>query len=164
MDESTSSADLELLLREIQVLEEENFVLSDAQETIEASLSSPKAHSEHGDLNAPSGHKVRVVKCRFRLPRFRLPLCVYWMEFCPTPIVRALGIRSHMSVAAENYFVFEQARTRKQEKLNIPTTLTLTKRNQLAQQLLERQKNDIQKLKQKTDKVLLPSLAHACSA
>ena len=65
MDESTSSADLELLLREIQVLEEENFVLTDAQETIEASLSSPKAHSEQGDLNAPSGHKVRLVSARF---------------------------------------------------------------------------------------------------
>jgi hypothetical protein len=55
--EETSPADLELLLREIQVLEEENFVLNDAQVAVEASLSSPKGHNEQGDLNAP-GHKV----------------------------------------------------------------------------------------------------------
>jgi hypothetical protein len=61
MDDSPSSADLELLLREIQVLEEENFVLTDSQESIEASITSPKSHSEQGDLNAPSGPKVPLI-------------------------------------------------------------------------------------------------------
>ena len=46
-----------------------------------------------------------------------------------------------------------QAR-RKMEKQNIPTTLTLAKKNQLVQQLLEKQKSDMQKLKQKTDKMI----------
>ena len=49
-----------------------------------------------------------------------------------------------------------QAR-RKQEKQNIPTTISLAKRHQLSQQLLDKQKNEIQKLKQKTDKVMLSS-------
>jgi hypothetical protein len=87
MDESPSSADLELLQREIQVLEEENFVLTDAKETIEASISSPKAHSEQGDLNAPSGHKVRYGRSKFRTPL----------------IMRAPSLKkSCISVAADN--------------------------------------------------------------
>ena len=123
MSESPSSGDLELIMREIQALDAENYVMNEAYATIEASMTSQKGQGEQGDAATPSaGIKVCVL----------------------------FPMRSdHMN--ADGYLSM-QAR-RKQEKQNIPTTLILAKRNQLSQQLLDKQKNDIQKLKQKTDKV-----------
>ena len=58
MSESLSSEDLELLLREVQALEEENYVLSEAYAAVEASTTSQKGQGE-GDAATPTaGIKV----------------------------------------------------------------------------------------------------------
>jgi hypothetical protein len=54
-----SAGDLELILREVQALEEENYVMTDAYAAIEASMSSQKGQGEPGDASTPSaGLKV----------------------------------------------------------------------------------------------------------
>ncbi len=60
MSESAlSSEDLELLLREVQALEEENYVLSEAYAAVEASSTSQKGQGEQGDAATPNaGLKV----------------------------------------------------------------------------------------------------------
>ena len=55
MSESPSSEDLELLMREIQALEEENYVLTDAYAAVEASTAGQKAQGEQGEATTPSG-------------------------------------------------------------------------------------------------------------
>ena len=58
-----TAADLELMLRELQVLEEENYVLNDAYTAIEsqaASISSPSALSD-GEYLAPTPGNKGVI-------------------------------------------------------------------------------------------------------